>query len=43
LGNIQKVKDGEPLGNRAAPESDFAPVTDGDSGAKPATANDIFS
>lgn len=46
LGNIQKVKDGEPLGNRARPEADFAPIqTEG--GASPAastgSATDIFS
>lgn len=40
LNNIQKVKDGEPLGNRARPESDFAPVTQ-EQGSD--TAADLFS
>lgn len=44
LGNIQKVKDGEPLGNRARPEEDFAPIqSDEPTGAAPANATDIFS
>ena len=46
LGNIQKVADGEPLGNRAAPEQDFAPVameaTTTSAGAQ-ANATDMFS
>ena len=42
LANIQKVRDGEPLGNRTKPEQDFAPVP---MEAKPAGASstDIFS
>lgn len=46
LGNIQKMRDGEPLGNRAKPENDFAPVqTEGGSseGASTGSATDIFS
>lgn len=45
LGNIQKVKDGEPLGNRARPESDFAPIAVEESAGKSAgaSASDIFS
>lgn len=44
LGNIQKVKDGEPLGNRAKPEQDFAPIQV-EEGASQSTgsATDIFS
>lgn len=44
LGNIQKVKDGEPLGNRARPESDFAPIAvEGETAKSGASATDIFS
>lgn len=45
LGNIQKVRDGDPLGNRAKPEQDFAPIATTDSGttATPTNATDIFS
>lgn len=46
LGNIQKVKDGEPLGNRARPEADFAPIAVEPGAASAATtgsATDIFS
>lgn len=46
LGNIQKVKDGEPLGNRARPEADFAPIqTEGTTAGAASTgsATDIFS
>lgn len=44
LGNIQKVRDGEPLGNRAKPEQDFAPIQV-EEGASQSTgsATDIFS
>lgn len=42
LGNVQKMGDGEPLGNRTRPEHDFAPVTE--EGAAPvSTGGDIFS
>ena len=30
LGNIQKVRDGEPLGNRSTPEDDFSVIDDDD-------------
>lgn len=45
LGNIQKVRDGEPLGNRAKPEADFAPIEMDKTAAPAATgsATDIFS
>ena len=45
LGNIQKVKDGEPLGNRARPEADFAPIAveGGSPAASTGSATDIFS
>ncbi|MCA9339693.1 MAG: DUF2815 family protein [Candidatus Saccharibacteria bacterium] len=39
LGNIQKTKDGDPLGNRARPEHEFAPIkTEGGSAA----SDDLF-
>ncbi len=41
LGNIQKVADGEPLGNRARPEQDFAPIAT-EAGTS-ATATDLYS
>jgi len=44
LGNIQKVRDGEPLGNRARPEADFAPIqVEGGDAAATGSATDIFS
>lgn len=44
LGNIQKVADGEPLGNRASPEQDFAPVAmEASTAGAPANATDMFS
>lgn len=46
LGNIQKVRDGDPLGNRAKPEQDFAPIASAEGGTAAATssnATDIFS
>ena len=43
LGNIQKVKEGEPLGNRSKPEQDFAPVTVESSGSEATTSGDLFS
>lgn len=44
LGNIQKVRDGDPLGNRARPEQDFAPIAgESPSAAAPSNAGDIFS
>jgi hypothetical protein len=45
LGNLQKVKDGEPLGNRARPEADFAPISvpAGEENAATGSATDIFS
>ena len=42
LGNVQKVKDGEPLGNRAKPEQDFAPI-ETSANASVASASDLFS
>lgn len=42
LGNIQKVKDGEPFGNRAKPEQDFAPIEGAAQAAPAASADDIF-
>lgn len=44
LGNIQKVKDGEPLGSRTRAQDDFAPVThSGPSKASnKAAAGDLF-
>ncbi len=45
LGNVQKIKDGEPLGNRARPEQDFAPIAVDESTAAHSngSATDIFS
>jgi hypothetical protein len=46
LGNVQKMRDGEPLGNRAKPEQDFAPIAVDDSGSAGGaakSATDIFS
>jgi hypothetical protein len=44
LGNIQKVAEGEPLGNRAKPEQDFAPIAVEETGAaSTGSATDIFS
>jgi hypothetical protein len=43
LGNIQKVRDGEPLGNRAKPEQDFAPIAVDNTAASTGSATDIFS
>ncbi len=40
LGNIQKLRDGEPLGGRTRPEDDFAPVEGAGSASKNAT--DLF-
>jgi len=40
LGNIQKVKDGEPLGNRASPEQEFSPI---ESEGSAQTSMDIFT
>lgn len=43
LRNIQKTRDGEPLGNRSNPETDFAPVGGGESAPSgTAGASDIF-
>jgi hypothetical protein len=41
LGNIQKVSEGEPLGNRAKPEQDFAPIAV-EGGTAAADASDLF-
>lgn len=43
LGNIQKIRDGEPLGNRAKPEQDFAPIQTEQTAASTGSATDIFS
>lgn len=43
LGNIQKVRDGDPLGNRARPEQDFAPIADTSTGTTPEDATSIFT
>jgi len=40
LSNIQKVKDGDPLGGRTRPEDDFVAVES--TGTKSATSTDIF-
>lgn len=42
LRNIQKTRDGEPLGNRSNPESDFAPVGDAPASSESVGASDIF-
>ncbi len=42
LGNIQKVKDGDPLGNRARPEQDFAPIAT-EEGSKVSSSSDLFN
>lgn len=39
LGNIQKMRDDDPLSGRSRPQDDFAPIE----GAAPASAVDIFS
>lgn len=41
LNNIQKVKDGDPLGGRSRPEEDFAPVASSTNATSSAT--DMFS
>lgn len=41
LVNIQKVKDGDPLGGRTAPEEDFAPVQSAK--AEASSGTDLFS
>lgn len=44
LGNIQKVKDGEPLGgSRSKPEDDFVAVAGAQSAAEGASADSLFS
>lgn len=43
LGNIQKMRDGEPLGNRAKPEQDFAPIPVDNAVASTGSSTDIFS
>lgn len=44
LGNVQKVADGEPLGNRSKPEQDFAPIQTEEKGpSATGSATDIFS
>jgi hypothetical protein len=46
LGNIQKVKDGEPLGGRSTPEQDFAPIeveTTAAASGGTGAATDMFS
>lgn len=42
LSNIQKVRDGVPLGNRAKPEQDFAPIPV-ETTASTGSSTDIFS
>jgi len=41
LGNIQKTRDGEPLGGRMKAEDEFAPIGD-QSGAKPEVLSSLF-
>lgn len=44
LGNIQKIKDGDPFGNRTKPQDDFQPVANPDAtAAASAPAADMFS
>lgn len=46
LNNVQKTRDGEPLSGRLSPEEVFSPITPpagAVGGAKPMTADDIFS
>lgn len=43
LGNIQKIGEGEPLGNRSKPEQDFAPIKTEETAASTGSATDIFS
>ena len=44
LGNIQKMREGEPLGNRARPEQDFAPIAvEGAPAGAAVSAVDMFS
>lgn len=44
LRNIQKIRDGEPLGNRSRPETDFAPVGGGAAAPSGSVgADDIFN
>lgn len=42
LGNIQKVRDGEPLGGRTRPENDFEPVAGGDDAGGNGSADELF-
>lgn len=42
LQNIQKVRDGEPLGGRARPEAEFAPIS-GTTESAPKSTNDLFN
>lgn len=41
LGNVQKVRDGDPFGNRSKPEEDFAPVAGAETGNQ-VTAAGLF-
>lgn len=41
LRNVQKLRDGDPLGGRSRPEDDFEPVETAD-GATPQTADDLW-
>lgn len=43
LGNVQKVKDGEPLGSRTSPQQDFAPIAGTTTGTAPVTAGSLFA
>lgn len=43
LGNIQKVKDGDPFGNRTKPQDDFAPVASSVSGGSSESASSMFN
>jgi Protein of unknown function (DUF2815) len=44
LQNVQKTRDGESIGGRASPESDFAPVEGGEAaGAEGLSADSLFS
>lgn len=43
LQNVQKTRDGEPLGGRSRPENDFAPIEDdGESGGNATSAESVF-
>jgi hypothetical protein len=43
LRNVQKLRDGEPLGGRSKPEDDFGPVEQPGGATKAAASDDIFA